>query len=113
MWHGALSPRTGLVCQRGLDTPFSNGHYSFMSGAPTPQTSPIGEEIRRVRGELGLTIQEFGRHVGIPWQTIQGYETGRLVPPSNRLLVIVHAARHARKPFQFARVARAVHAMAA
>lgn len=73
-------------------------------------TSPIGDEIRRVRTELDLTIQQLARRTGIPWQTLQAYETGRTVPPSDRLLVILHAVRKAPEPFRWARVARALAA---
>lgn len=74
--------------------------------------SPIGEEIRRVRGELNMSLQAFAQHCEIPWQTIQAYETGRAVPPSDRLLAILHATRRAPVPFRVARVARAVAAAA-
>lgn len=72
---------------------------------PTP-TDPLGAEIRRVRDSLGMTLQEFGEHVGIPWQTVAAYETGRVVPPSDRLLTIVHATRRAPETFRVDRVAR-------
>lgn len=75
--------------------------------AATPP-SAIGAEIKRVRESLGLTLMAFGERVGIPWQTIHGYETGRLTPPGDRLLRILHATRKADEPFRIRHVARAV-----
>ena len=73
-----------------------------------PRASHIGIEIKRVRESLGMTLVEFGARVGIAWQTIAAYETGRAEPPSGRLLRIVHATRNAEEPFRVERVARAV-----
>lgn len=85
-----------------------------MSTSPTTDNSPaIGAEIRRLRDSLGMTLQDFARHVGIPWQTVQAYEAGRTVPPADRLMLIVHACRRAKEPFQLGRVARAVALRAA
>lgn len=71
-------------------------------------TNNIGGEIKRVRDSLGLTLMEFGERVGIPWQTIAHYESGRAIPAGDRLLRIVHAARKANTPFRVELVARAV-----
>ena len=68
----------------------------------------IGEEIRRVREDLGLTLAGFAERIGIPWQTLAQYELGRTVPPADRLLVIVDACRKAGEPFRVEKVARAV-----
>jgi DNA-binding transcriptional regulator YiaG len=68
----------------------------------------IADEIRRLRQELGMTLAEFGAHVGVPWQSIAAYETGRRIPPGDRLLVIIHRSRRASKPFRLPVVARAV-----
>lgn len=68
----------------------------------------IGEEIKRVRESLGLTLMEFGERVSIPWQTIAGYESGRVTPAGDRLLQILHATRKAKEPFRVDRVARIV-----
>lgn len=76
----------------------------------TKSPPPIGIEIRRVRDQLGMTLQDFARHCDIPWQTLAAYETGRVVPPADRLLVIVHATRRAAQPFRVEHVARAVAA---
>lgn len=73
-----------------------------------PAAPPISAEIGRLRKSLGMTLKDFGRHVGIAWQTVAAYETGRVVPPADRLLRIVHATRRAEMPFQVERVARAV-----
>jgi DNA-binding transcriptional regulator YiaG len=72
----------------------------------------IGDELRRVRQSLDMTLEQFGDLVGIPWQTIHHYETGRAVPAGDRLLIIMHAARKAKKPFRVEMVARAVAAAA-
>lgn len=78
-----------------------------MANTESPEV-PIGAEIRRVRDALGLTLKDFARRCGIPWQTLQAYETGRALPPSDRLLRIVHETRRAPTPFRTERVARAV-----
>lgn len=81
---------------------------------PLPKSSPsIGGEIRRVRSELGVSIQELARRTRIPWQTLQAYETDRVVPPGDRLLVILHACRNVETPFRLARVAAACALQAA
>lgn len=72
----------------------------------TPLPTPIGAELRRVRVSLEMTLQQFGEHVGLPWQTIAAYETGRVVPPADRLLAILHATRRAPESFRVDRVAR-------
>jgi transcriptional regulator with XRE-family HTH domain len=73
----------------------------------------IGSEIRRLRLAMGMTLHEFGRHVGLPWQTLYAYEEGRSVPPADRFLLIVHATRRVKEPFRVERVARAVARAAA
>jgi len=70
----------------------------------------LGAEIRRTRKSMGMTIQEFASHVGIPWQTVQAYEAGTTVPPADRLLKILHAARRAPEPFRVHHVARVLSA---
>lgn len=70
----------------------------------------IGSEIRRTRKSMGLTIQALAALVELPWQTLQAYETGRVVPPSDRLLRILHAARRAPMPFRVEHVARVLAA---
>lgn len=72
------------------------------------QAPDIGSEIRRVRESLGMTLERFGEHVGIPWQTIAHYESGRAMPPGDRLLRILHATRKAKEPFRIPQIARAV-----
>lgn len=74
---------------------------------------PIGAEIRRLRAAMDMNLAEFGRLVGIPWQTVQAYETGRAVPPADRLLAIMHATRRVDEPFRVAHVVRAVARAAA
>ena len=72
----------------------------------TPVSTPLGAELRRVRLSLEMTLYEFGEHVGVPWQTIAAYETGRVVPPADRLLAIFHKTRRAPEAFRVDRVAR-------
>ena len=79
-----------------------------MSTTSDTPTTAIGEELKRLRGACGMTLKDFARHVEIPWQTLQAYETGRAMPPADRLLKITHAARRAKEPFRFEAVARAV-----
>ena len=55
-----------------------------------------------MRESLDLTLEEFGELVGIPWQTLHHYESGRAVPSGDRLIQIMHASRKAEKPFQVA-----------
>lgn len=74
----------------------------------TPTT--IGAEIRRIRKSMGLTLQDFGPLVGLPWQTLQGYESGRMTPPADKLLMILHATRRAPSTFRVLHVARALAA---
>ena len=73
-----------------------------------PRQTPLATEIGRVRASLGLTLEEFGELVGIPWQTLAHYESGRAVPAGDRLLKIVHATRKAKEPFRVERIARQV-----
>lgn len=80
--------------------------------SPTTTTA-IGAEIRRLRDSLGMTLEQFGRHVGVPWQTISMYESGRAVPPADRLLRILHETRGAKEPFRVRHVAREVARAAA
>lgn len=60
-----------------------------------------------------MTLEEFGAHVGVPWSTLAQYEVGRLTPPSDRLLRIIHACRGVHEPFRVSKVARAVARAAA
>jgi len=76
----------------------------------TPEPEPLGAEIRRVRESLGMTLVQFGKYVDMPWQTIAAWESGRTVPPADRLLALAHATRRAPTPFRFERVAREVAA---
>ena len=49
----------------------------------------IKENIRRLRIERGLTLEELGKAVGVSKQTIQRYETGQIatIPYDNILLL--------------------------
>jgi transcriptional regulator with XRE-family HTH domain len=70
----------------------------------------LGAEIRRTRKSMGMTLQEFAVHVGLPWQTLQAYEAGATMPPSDRLFKILHATRRAPEPFRVRHVARVLAA---
>jgi DNA-binding transcriptional regulator YiaG len=74
------------------------------------RNTKIGVEIRRTRESMRLTLVEFSARVGLPWQTLQAYETGRVVPPADRLFRILHATRRAALPFRVDYVARALAA---
>lgn len=62
---------------------------------------------------MGLTLAELAERVGVPWQTLAAYETGRVTPPADRLLILVHATRGIEPPFQLDKVARLVARAAA
>lgn len=61
-----------------------------------------------MRGAMGLTLVEFGKHVDIAWQTVQAYESDRCMPPADRLLQIAYATRRVRVPFRWEHVARSL-----
>lgn len=67
---------------------------------------PLALELKRLRADTGLTLAAWAKRVGIPEKTLHGYETGRITPPADRLLLIVHATRDLSRPFQAAKVAR-------
>ncbi|WP_340689820.1 XRE family transcriptional regulator [Hydrogenobacter thermophilus] len=48
----------------------------------------IGERIRRVREEKGLSQKEFGEAIGKSWRTILRYESGQSVPDEATLIAI-------------------------
>lgn len=72
----------------------------------------IGRAIRRARLACGETLQEFAARSGIPWNTLQAYETGRAEPPAGRFLRIVHAARRRQKHVDLTALARGVDSLA-
>jgi len=74
------------------------------------ESNKLGAEIRRTRMSMGLTIVAFAALVELPWQTVQAYETGRVVPPTDRFLRILHATKRAPEPFRVQYVARALAA---
>jgi transcriptional regulator with XRE-family HTH domain len=49
------------------------------------ETSPIHENIRRRREELGLTQEQLGERAGLSRQQVCQYERGARTPPSRRL----------------------------
>lgn len=71
--------------------------------------TPLAQELRRLRRDLNLTLADLAERSGIPAKTLHAYECGRVIPPADRLLALVHATRSAPKPFRLAHVARATH----
>jgi DNA-binding XRE family transcriptional regulator len=106
-----LDATTRIAKKPLLTSPRRPRHPGIVAGE-TNTTTAIGAEIRRVRESLGLTLMQFGEAVGVPWQTVQAYESGRAVPPADRLLKIAHETRRAERPFRFPQVARLVAAAA-
>jgi len=41
----------------------------------------LGNQIRKIRNEKGLSQKRFGEKVGISGKSISAYETGKVVPP--------------------------------
>ncbi len=48
----------------------------------------VGERIKRVREEKGLTLEEFAKRVGIPKVRLEEIESGRLEPCDATLVYI-------------------------
>lgn len=89
------------MCQTTNLLTFTSVDRNITSVATDPNVNEtIGAEIKRVRDSLGMTLEQFGERTGIPWQTIAGYESGRAMPPADRLLRILHTTRKAEKPFR-------------
>ncbi len=40
-----------------------------------------GKEIKKLREELNLSQERFGKKVGVSGKSISAYETGRVIPP--------------------------------
>lgn len=60
---------------------------------PNMDTTPVGEEVRRARTTLGLTLVELSERTAlfnggekIPMRTIHGIETGESRYPTERIL---------------------------
>lgn len=45
------------------------------------------EEVKTLRGLLGLTQQELAEKLGVSFRTIQNYEAGGVIPPAKRKLL--------------------------
>ena len=41
----------------------------------------LGNQIKKIRNEKGLSQKRFGEKVGISGKSISAYETGKVVPP--------------------------------
>ena len=48
----------------------------------------LGEKIKSLRKSKGLTQTELGKMVGIRQATLAMYETGKLIPPTGRILCL-------------------------
>jgi transcriptional regulator with XRE-family HTH domain len=48
----------------------------------------IGERIRRIREEKGLSMEEFARRIGLPLSRLEEIEGGRLQPCDATLVYI-------------------------
>jgi transcriptional regulator with XRE-family HTH domain len=48
----------------------------------------VGERIRKVREERGLSIEEFARRIGIPAVRVEEIERGKLEPCDATLVYI-------------------------
>ncbi|MCH7575297.1 MAG: helix-turn-helix transcriptional regulator [Candidatus Marinimicrobia bacterium] len=51
-------------------------------------TNGLGERIRQVRRGIDLTQDEFGERLGVTRQSVNGYEKGRLLPPTPMIVKI-------------------------
>ena len=51
-------------------------------------THGLGERIRQVRRGIDLTQDEFGERLGVTRQSVNGYEKGRLLPPTPMIVKI-------------------------
>ena len=41
----------------------------------------LGNQIKKIRNEKGLSQKRFGEKVGISGKSISAYETGKVIPP--------------------------------
>ena len=51
----------------------------------------IGENIRRIRKERGLTLKQLGEAIGVSEAYIRAYETGRRNPKQKSLEALAYA----------------------
>lgn len=107
MWLGHES--RGCAASR-VRTRCLTHEHRFLSLKSVNDSPTIGTEIRRTRESMGLTLKAFAARANLPWQTLQGYESDRVVPPSNKLFKILHMSRRAPEPFRVERVARVLAA---
>ena len=66
-----------LAHQQGATTPVAVVHYAV--------------DVRRIRGTLGLTREEFAKKYGFNVRTVEGWEQGRRSPtgPARTLLTVL------------------------
>jgi transcriptional regulator with XRE-family HTH domain len=55
-----------------------------------PEAKTIGANLRKLRKEAGLSQQKLGRVLGVSFQQLQKYETGRNRLPVDRLYTLKH-----------------------
>ena len=57
-------------------------------------TQGLGDRIRQVRRGIDLTQDEFGKRLGVTRQSVNGYEKGRLLPPTQMIVKIADLTGH-------------------
>lgn len=57
-------------------------------------TQGLGGRIRQVRRGIDLTQDEFGTRLGVTRQSVNGYEKGRLLPPTQMIVKIANLTGH-------------------
>jgi len=61
------------------------------SRAPTSVDDQVGQNIRSLRNERGLTIAELGASIGVSAQQVQKYEVGQSRVSASKIVEIVDA----------------------
>lgn len=49
------------------------------------------KEIKTIRKEKKLSIKELSKRSGVPYTTLQSWETGRVIAPINRVAKVLEA----------------------
>lgn len=57
----------------------------------TPRARALGAELRRLRNQSGMSVRDFGKHVGLPYVRISRAETGRKPPTAEDVATILGA----------------------
>lgn len=58
---------------------------------PTDVDIIIGKNIKRIRGDIGLTQQDIAESIGVRWQQVQKYESGKNRISASRLMTLSNA----------------------